>query len=193
MPLCLDRLTRLKSDRVLEGIDYGPSEFISHDDLDLSNFARACASNSPLRRSERGERTDDFSGAVRSFIWDHSKAADICQHPEVRKLHGHTMDIGVPLGPLVPLFTFAKTRLHADILATPMEQWVDHYDEYEPPWDQKSRNKLFWRGEPSLPHDPLARDRDPKRYRAMKQERRRESNLISTHLGDSRSELDCTC
>lgn len=56
------------------------------------------------------------------------------------------MDQGVPLGPLVPLFTFAKTRLHSDILATPMEQWVDHYDEYEPPWDQKSRNKLFWRG-----------------------------------------------
>lgn len=144
----VDSTTGLRSFETNEQftLDYGPSEFIAHDDTELSNFARACAINSPLRRSERGERTEDFSSTTRSFIWDHTSSADICQHPESRKLHGHTMDQGVPLGPLVPLFTFAKTKLHSDILVTPMEQWVNHYDEYEPPWDQKSKNKLFWRG-----------------------------------------------
>ena len=103
--------------------------------------------NSPLRKAERGQATPDFSGdAVRSFIWDHSKASDLCEHPEIRKLHGHTMQRGVPLSPLVPLFTFAKTRLHADILVTPLEQYASTYLGYDAPWDQKAFNKLLWRG-----------------------------------------------
>lgn len=59
------------------------------------------------------------------------------------------MQQGVDLGPLVPLFTFAKTRMHADILSTPLEQFSEFYIGYEPPWDQKSHNKLLWRGSSS--------------------------------------------
>ncbi|BGP48291.1 hypothetical protein JCM10450v2_004163 [Rhodotorula kratochvilovae] len=130
-----------------QGEYYGPSEFIEGEDPTLSNFAQACAPNSPLRRSERGEYTPDYSGeGVRSFVWNHGKVADLCLHPEARKLHGHTMQQGVPLGPLVPLFTFAKTKLHSDILTTPIEQWEAHYVGYEPPWEGKSMNKLLWRG-----------------------------------------------
>jgi hypothetical protein len=66
------------------------------------------------------------------------------------------MQQGVPLGPLVPLFAFAKTRLHADILAVPIEQWEAHYVGYEPPWEGKTMNKLLWRGECcSEPCSPL--------------------------------------
>ncbi|GAA5866861.1 hypothetical protein JCM1840_004292 [Sporobolomyces johnsonii] len=130
-----------------QGEYYGPSEFVEPEDPTLSNFAQACAPNSPLRRSERGEFTPDYSGeAARSFIWDHAKVMDLCQHPEARKLHGHTMQQGVPLGPVVPLFAFAKTRLHADILSTPIEQYEDHYVGYDPPWEGKSQNKVLWRG-----------------------------------------------
>jgi len=60
------------------------------------------------------------------------------------------MGQGVPLGPLVPLFTFAKTRLHSDILSTPLEQYEEHYIGYDPPWEGKSQNKLLWRGTLSL-------------------------------------------
>lgn len=56
----------------------------------------------------------------------------------------------MPFSPLVPLFTFAKTRMHADILATPLEQYSETYIGYEPPWEQKSHNKLLWRGATSL-------------------------------------------
>ncbi|KAI5480769.1 glycosyltransferase family 90 protein [Pseudohyphozyma bogoriensis] len=138
-----DRMVELSE----QGEYYGPSEFIESEDTNLSNFAQACAINSPLRRSERGEFTPDYSGeAQRSFIWDHTKASDLCNHPEFRKLHGHTMEQGVPLGPIVPLFTFAKTTMHADILVTPLEQYSDTYIGYEPPWEGKSQNKLLWRG-----------------------------------------------
>ncbi|GAA5882446.1 hypothetical protein JCM16303_001739 [Sporobolomyces ruberrimus] len=130
-----------------QGDYYGPSEWTEPEDSSLSNFAKACAPNSPLRRSERGEFVADYSGeAQRSFIWSHAKTADVCHHPEFRKLHGHTMGQGVPLGPLVPLFTFAKTKLQSDILSTPLEQYEEHYIGYDPPWEGKSQNKLLWRG-----------------------------------------------
>ncbi|GAA5925127.1 uncharacterized protein JCM15063_004929 [Sporobolomyces koalae] len=138
-------------DRMVElgqqGDYYGPSEWSEPEDEKLSNFAKACPPNSPLRRSERGEFVADFSGeAQRSFIWSHAKSADLCNHPESRKLHGHTMGPGVPLAGLVPLFTFAKTSLHSDILSTPLEQYEERYMGYDPSWDGKSQNKLLWRG-----------------------------------------------
>ncbi|SCV72165.1 BQ2448_4859 [Microbotryum intermedium] len=130
-----------------QGEYWGPSEFVSADDSHLSNFAKACAPNSPLRRSERGEPYHDYSADTRkTFIWDHPRSVDLCIHPEGRKSHGHLMQQGVPPGPLVPLLTFAKTSMQADILVTPMEQWAERYKEYEPPWEGKSENKLLWRG-----------------------------------------------
>ncbi|KDE09281.1 hypothetical protein MVLG_00599 [Microbotryum lychnidis-dioicae p1A1 Lamole] len=130
-----------------QGEYWGPSEFVSTDDSHLSNFAQACAPDSPLRRSERGEPYHDYSSDTRkTFVWDHPKSVDLCIHPEGRKAHGHLMQQGVPPGPLVPLLTFAKTSMQADILVTPMEQWAENYKEYEPPWEGKSENKLLWRG-----------------------------------------------
>ncbi|KPV74647.1 glycosyltransferase family 90 protein [Rhodotorula graminis WP1] len=53
---------------------------------------------------------------------------------------------GTDPGPLVPLFTFAKTNVHSDILVTPLEQYSDSYIGYDPDWDKKSNDKLMWRG-----------------------------------------------
>lgn len=71
---------------------------------------------------------------------------DICQHPEIMPLHGFTSAPGTDAGPLVPLFTFAKTNIHSDVLVTPLEQYSDSYIGYDPPWDKKDFNKLMWRG-----------------------------------------------
>ena len=88
----------------------------------------ACPPNSPLRRSEEGElKPDTERPAKKSFIWDQYKANDMCQHPEFRQLHGHTVGIGTGLTPIVPLFAFAKMPTHSDILATPLEQYSDNY------------------------------------------------------------------
>lgn len=129
-------------------IDWGPSEFVEPENSELSNFAKACPPNSPLRQSELGGRVSHHGSAVggRSFIHDLSKAVDLCNHPEFRHLHGHTATGGVPLTPLVPLFTWAKTGMHSDIIVTPLEQYDDDYLIYDPPFEYKTKNKLMWRG-----------------------------------------------
>lgn len=94
----------------------------------LTNYGMACPPNSPLRRSEEGDlQTDTDRPAKKSFIWDQYKANDMCQHPEFRQKHGHTVGIGTGLTPIVPLFAFAKMPTHSDILATPLEQYSDNY------------------------------------------------------------------
>jgi hypothetical protein len=128
--------------------EFGPSEYFDDDSLALSNYANACPPGSPLRKAEAGELHVDFSPASgqRSFIWDHTKAMDICLHPEARALHGLSATKGTGLGPLVPLFAFAKMSTHADILATPLEQYWDSYEGYDPVWELKTQNRLLWRG-----------------------------------------------
>ena len=46
---------------------------------------------------------------------------------------------------LTPIFSFAKTSLHSDLLLTPLEQYWDK-ERYDPPWEQKVNNKAIWRG-----------------------------------------------
>jgi hypothetical protein len=149
---------------------WGPSEFVEPGDSHLSNWALGCSPDSPLRRfetsvldklDEDGEeipspevltqmfleayKADDLA-PKRSYIYDHAAAMDICQHPEIMPIHGFTTAPGTDPGPLVPLFTFAKTNIHSDVLVTPLEQYSDTYIGYDPDWDKKENNKLMWRG-----------------------------------------------
>lgn len=82
----------------------------------------------------------------RSYIYDHRLAMDICRHPNNMKLHGFTSSAGTDAGSLVPLFTFAKTNIHSDILVPPLEQYSETYDGFDPPFSEKGINKLLWRG-----------------------------------------------
>lgn len=132
--------------------DFTSSDFIRPENPELSNWANGCPANSPLYLSEVGELHESHPShpskldIQRSFIYDHAKSMDICQHPESMHLHGFTSAPGTNLANLVPLFTFAKTNLHSDVLATPLEQYSDTYIGYDPVWDEKSINKLLWRG-----------------------------------------------
>lgn len=47
--------------------------------------------------------------------------------PERIKLHGATAGSATGPVPIVPLFAFSKTTLHADILITPLEQYSTSY------------------------------------------------------------------
>lgn len=149
--------------------DFSVSEWVETSDPKLSNYARACPPTSQLRRSERNETVPDFSVAsgVRSFIHDHTAAMDLCQHPEHRQLHGFTAGEGVGLGPIVPLFTFAKMQMHTDVLITPLEQYSDTYIGFDPPWNEKTKNKFapfYFAHRPSIadsrPQAALARLND---------------------------------
>lgn len=145
-------------------IDFGPSDFVAQEDQKLSNWANGCPPNSSLRQVEatalREPVTTGSSAKFkshspayitelskhRSFIYDHQAAMDICQHPEIMPIHGFTTAPGTNAGPLVPLFTFAKTNIHSDILVTPLEQYSDTYVGYDPNFTDKKRNKVLWRG-----------------------------------------------
>lgn len=129
--------------------DFGPSDFVDNSNPQLTNWANACPPHSPLRAAE----INDPSGKQippmanhRSFIHNHPAAMDICNHPEIMPLHGYTTSIGTNLGELVPLFTFAKTVVHSDILATPLEQYSSTYIGDDPDWQNKTMNKVLWRG-----------------------------------------------
>lgn len=130
----------------------------------LTNWANGCPPDSPLRQIESsvlasnptasGDEIYDLMNAAyqtdaakkRSYIYDYQTALDICQHPEIMPLHGFTSAPGTDAGPLVPLFTFAKTNIHSDVLVTPLEQYSDTYIGYDPDWNKKEFNKLMWRG-----------------------------------------------
>lgn len=144
--------------------DFGPSEFVEEHAVSLSNWANGCAPDSSLREVETAaltQPTTPGSGAKfkshqpayitdlsrsRSYIFDHSASMDICAHPEIMPIHGFTTTPGTNAGPLVPLFTFAKTNIHSDVLVTPLEQYSDTYIGYDPDFAKKRNNKLLWRG-----------------------------------------------
>ncbi|CAH7676894.1 family 90 glycosyltransferase [Phakopsora pachyrhizi] len=129
---------------------YSPSDYIRPADPKLSNWANACSPKSSLYlnqtiRKDPSSRVPDY-GSGKSFIFDHKRAMDVCEHPESLKLHGFTSSPGTDNSELVPLFTFAKTTTQSDILVTPLEQYSDTYIGDDPIWSQKTINKLLWRG-----------------------------------------------
>jgi len=89
---------------------------------------------------------------------------DMCENPEWQYLHGASVFVHslfarahLPLFPgftswpgarpqiLKPLFSFAKTTMHSDMLLTPLEQYWD-YEQWDPVWEKKLYNRAVWRG-----------------------------------------------
>lgn len=58
---------------------------------------------------------------------------------------GFTSWAGTRPKTLQPLFSFAKTSLHSDILLAPLEQFWDK-EKHDPAWELKPHNKAIWRG-----------------------------------------------
>jgi hypothetical protein len=92
------------------------------------------------------DRLDRFNNTstLHTFIADHYRSMDICEHPEMVPLHGTLAGVNLQGGPLTPMFVLAKTRLHGDILGVPVEQVVDGMRHI--PWEHKVQEKLIWRG-----------------------------------------------
>jgi hypothetical protein len=127
--------------------EFGPSEYMPDAaQSSISNFARACPPESPLRLAESSFSRPTSNPAQKTFIWDATTANDVCQHPYIKAMHGHTQTQGTEVTPLVPLFAWAKMGTHSDILVTPLEQYWDSYIGDDPDWSRKSHSKLLWRG-----------------------------------------------
>ncbi|GAA6014641.1 hypothetical protein JCM11491_000179 [Sporobolomyces phaffii] len=118
-------------------------EFVD-EDAALWGFPLACPNNSRLRRAYDGLEIDNLPKGP-SFVQDHVQTMNLCENPEWQYLHGFTSWPGMRPQILRPLFSFAKTSLHSDILLTPLEQYWDR-EPYDPTWEEKPYNKAVWRG-----------------------------------------------
>jgi hypothetical protein len=115
------------------------------EDAALWGFPLACPQDSRLRRSYDGLEIDNLPKGP-SFVGpDHVQTMNLCENPEWQYLHGFTSWPGMRPQILRPLFSFAKTSLHSDILLTPLEQFKDR-EPYDPEWELKPHNKAVWRG-----------------------------------------------
>ncbi|GAA5909994.1 uncharacterized protein JCM6883_000517 [Sporobolomyces salmoneus] len=114
------------------------------EDAALWGFPLACPVNSRLRRAYDGLEIDNLPKGP-SFVANHVETMNLCSNPEWQYLHGFTSWPGMRPQILRPLFSFAKTSLHSDILLTPLEQYWDR-EPYDPTWEEKPYNKAVWRG-----------------------------------------------
>ncbi|GAA5858013.1 hypothetical protein JCM1840_001002 [Sporobolomyces johnsonii] len=109
-----------------------------------------CRPNSTARRAAQALPTaaPNAGPNLRSFVSiEHAEAMDLCEHPELRELNGVTSWSGPRPYLLYPIFSFAKTSVHADLLVPSISN--DFYTEVgrDPTWEQKKHNKVLWRGE----------------------------------------------
>ncbi|ORY89461.1 hypothetical protein BCR35DRAFT_350444 [Leucosporidium creatinivorum] len=115
-----------------------------NEDAALWGFPLACPPNSRLRRTYDGLEIGSLPAGP-SYIADHLKTMDMCENPEWQYLHGFTSWPGARPQILKPLFSFAKTTMHSDMLLTPLEQYWD-YEQWDPVWEKKLYNRAVWRG-----------------------------------------------
>lgn len=109
--LCFFLGPRERADLLNGFIDLSPSDYILPPNPQLTNWANACPPTSALYLNETNSMTEAALRAMhaRSFVYDHLRAMDVCEHPESKALHGFTRAPGTDNTELVPLFTFAKT------------------------------------------------------------------------------------
>ena len=77
---------------------------------------------------------------------------DVCYHPEYLRMHGSFLiydHVGTRRFP-PPSFAYCATSMHADIRSTSMAQSSEiiHGDQ-DLPWEDRSDDRLFWRGSPT--------------------------------------------
>jgi hypothetical protein len=128
-----DNTADLPDNEVVEGTFHG--------------WASACPYSSNLKK-----RGQTFLGIPesrvdnKSFIVSHTASMDICAHPEIIAMHGLTAGKDHYVKSLDAMFCISKTTLHADVLGVPPERVVTAADVPLIPWEEKTSDRLLWRG-----------------------------------------------
>lgn len=71
---------------------------------------------------------------------------NLCKNPEWQWKHGFTAWQGARPVTLHPVFSFARSSTHVDILAVPLEQYNVEHTVQDWDWEDKPFDKLVWRG-----------------------------------------------
>ena len=87
---------------------------------------------------------------TKSFIFDHRKAMDPCQHPTILRSHGQFLPWGrgpIPNEHLTPSFAYSPSMMHQDITLAHTVAWRDSAKKRQLlEWDDKKDDRLEWRG-----------------------------------------------
>ncbi|EIW68082.1 hypothetical protein TREMEDRAFT_63970 [Tremella mesenterica DSM 1558] len=120
----------------------------------VGGLASACPEGSPAwNRSldiQEGRMVGPLTERETTFIYDHQTASDFCVHPRLTHLHG-ALSFDTPRDTVLrPLFQYSKLSLNPEFLTTPLEAFANlsssAAQEKYSPWEEKTVNKLFWRG-----------------------------------------------
>jgi hypothetical protein len=114
-------------------------------------WTSACHPSSLARRIPLNLDMPPSSPTKKTFIYDHLKTMDPCNHPDHFHHHGQFLSHNMGPGPqhvMVPEFSYCATTLHHNIRIPVPYGWVPDVTprELDPEFDEKSEERLLWRG-----------------------------------------------
>lgn len=163
---------------------------------EMKGWFSACPEDSPARGKDRAmqNRLRDLDGlpplpdpAVPAFVQDVRPGMDWCQVPGVKKLHG-TMSHDVTKDSVLrPIFVLSKHHRNNEFLFPAMEAYENFTSadaqKKHLPWNQKTINKLFWRG--SSTGDSYSKRKSDPGYDWRKSHRPRLHLMMQQEEGDT--------
>ncbi|TRM69723.1 glycosyltransferase family 90 protein [Schizophyllum amplum] len=96
----------------------------------------------------------------KTFIYDHTKSMSPCYHTNL--FHEHGQFISHFTGPnpreaMIAQYAYSSTTIHHDIRMPSPYGWIDDLPN-EPEWEEKTDNRLLWRGSTTgMHHGPKVR------------------------------------
>ncbi|KAK4687168.1 hypothetical protein P7C73_g2946, partial [Tremellales sp. Uapishka_1] len=137
--------------------------FMTEDDLkpyekkegrsDVKGTVSACPKDSPAWQMALDKQAGvpiEAKSRETSFIYDHRPTFDFCSNTDILSLHGSLSFDFARDTTLRPIFQLSKFSRNAEFLTTPLEAYENHTSVSAQkkfvPWEDKTINKLFWRG-----------------------------------------------
>lgn len=135
-----------------------------------AGWVLACSPDSLARRKTINLDSPPPRPTKKTFIYDHPRTMDPCNHPDHFYHHGQflTQNLGPkPERAMVPEFSYCSTMIHHDIRFPSPYMWVE--DVYpradDPEWNEKVEERLLWRGSTTgIFHHETARWRSSHRH-----------------------------
>ena len=114
-------------------------------------WVSACSPDSPARQRPINLDSPPPRSVQKTFISDHLRSMDPCDHPELFYHHGQFLSHNLGPGPqpiLIPEFSYCSTVLHHNIRIPTPYSWVEdiYPRSHDPEWDDKFDDRLLWRG-----------------------------------------------
>jgi len=137
--------------------------------VDASGWTKACSPKSLARRKTINLDSPPPRPKKKTFIYDHVKTMDPCDHPD--HFYHHGQFLSHEMGPwpqhvMVPEFSYCSTLLHHNIRFPVPYGWIEDIFPRtdDPEWEERLDERLLWRGSNTgMFHNSKSRWRDSHR------------------------------